>query len=191
MSFYEFMARRYESYLGEYRLQFILGPPFLVRFAQEMQNRFKKFSRPLRENPDNDWLSRLCSLGDELNGLSSPSSVSPKRDGSKALFHRSQSQLKVAWERPKHPKKRQTPFAKSEFAKLAADINSLKDDTHVLSIFSILKRCEPSVETDFDKLEFDIAALKIRTLNALREKVDQCLGVAQNVLPTRFVLYTV
>jgi hypothetical protein len=81
-------------------------------------------------------------------------------------------------ERPKHHRKHQTSFTKSDLVKLAADINSLKDDMHVLSIFRILKKYEPDVDTDVDRLVLDIAPLRIPTLNALREKVDKCLGFA-------------
>jgi hypothetical protein len=48
---------------------------------------------------------------------------------------------------------------------------------HVLSIFNLLERYEPGVNTDLDKLELEIEPLRVPTLNALRAKVDKCLGV--------------
>jgi hypothetical protein len=144
----------------------------------EMQRLFKRFSHHLTDNPDNDWLAQLASLNHERNCLPTPSSLTPKRDGSKLLVQRTHLLPRPPADRPKHHRKHQTSFTKSELVKLAADINSLKDDMHVLSIFSILKKYEPNVDTDVDRLELDIAPLRIPTLNALREKVDKCLGFA-------------
>jgi hypothetical protein len=143
----------------------------------EMQTLFKRFSQHLTDSPDSDWLAQLASLNHEHNSLPTPSSLTPKRDGSKLLAQRTQSLPRPPAERAKHHRKHQASFTKSDLVKLAADINSLKDDMHVLSIFSILKKYEPNVDTDVDRLELDIAPLRIPTLNALRQKVDKCLGL--------------
>jgi hypothetical protein len=145
----------------------------------ELQSLFRKFSAHLTENADADWLSKLCALKDEVNAIPRPPAMRfSKREVSKPSFQKLQAEPKVVTGKPKHPKKHQTSFTKSEIAKLAADINSLKDDLHVLSIFNILARYEPGVNTDVDKLELDIAPLRVPTLNALRAKVDKCLGIA-------------
>jgi hypothetical protein len=145
----------------------------------ELQSLFRKYSAHLTESPDADWLSKLCALRDEVNTVPRPASMGPpRREGSKPPLQRSQPEPKGVTEKPKHPKKHQTSFTKTEIAKLAADINSLKDDLHVLSIFGILARYEPGLNTDVDRLELDIAPLRIPTLNALRAKVDKCLGIA-------------
>jgi hypothetical protein len=145
----------------------------------EMETLFKRFSQHLTDNPDNDWLAQLAGLNHERACLPAPSSLTPKRDGSKLLVQRTQLLPRSPAERPKHHRKHQTSFTKSDLVKLAADINSLKDDTHVLLIFSIIKKYERNVDTDVDRLELDIAPLRIRTLNALREKVDS--GRVQHV----------
>jgi hypothetical protein len=143
----------------------------------EMQNMFRKLSQNITDSPENDWLNKLFSLRDGLNSISrrnQPVSAL-KREASvpKQLLNRANNQAKV-----NSKSKNQTSFTKSEILKLTADINSLKDEVHILSIFAVLEKYEPGIKTDGDQLQLDIASLKTSTLNALREKVDQCLGYA-------------
>jgi hypothetical protein len=76
-------------------------------------------------------LSKLCALRDELNAIPRPPSIGlVKRESSKPHFEEAKAMI----EKPKHSKEYQSSFTKTKIAKLATDINSLKDDFHVLSI---------------------------------------------------------
>jgi hypothetical protein len=144
----------------------------------EMQTIFRKASAHLSDSPEADWLSKLTSLKDELCATPRPPTMGPiKREKPPPL--RPVAEVGTTPEKAKKKKKHQSSFTKAEIAKLAADINSLKDDLHVLSIFGVLERYEPKVNTDVDRLELDIAPLRTLTLNALRTKVDKCLGIQE------------
>jgi hypothetical protein len=140
-----------------------------------MQAVFRRISAHLSDSPDADWFAKLAALRDELAATPRAPAAGPARR--EKPFARAVAEVAPPPEKARKRKKHQSCFTKAEIAKLAADINSLKEDAHVLSIFGVIERYEPKVNTDVDRLELDIAPLRTLTLNALRTKVDKCLGI--------------
>jgi hypothetical protein len=134
----------------------------------ELQNHFRKFAQHLTDNPDLDWLNKLCALRDELNSI-------PRKSfsGKGHPLERSQS---GPLDKQKHPKKHQIPFSKTDLVKLTQDISALRDPIHILTVFDILEKHEPAVKPGMERVEIDCSTLKTRTLHALRDKIDQFLA---------------
>ena len=103
--------------------------------------------------------------------LNSNSSTSSKRESKPPKQNKSNQSKQTK-------QKKQQPLTKAEILKLTNDINNLKDEIHILSIFEVFRKYEPQIETDGDTLELDIAPLKPSTLWALRETVDNLLGLS-------------
>ncbi|OHT16014.1 Bromodomain containing protein [Tritrichomonas foetus] len=66
-------------------------------------------------------------------------------------------------------------FSKDEINKLMNDINSLKVESHIQMIASILKEHEPTVFDDSEQTEIDINTLQPTTLKIIRDQVDQII----------------
>jgi hypothetical protein len=137
----------------------------------EIQNHFRKYSQHLTDNLELDWLNKLCALRDELNSIQRKAG-----SGKGQPLGRSQSQPKPSLEKQKHPKKHQIPFTKPDLVKLTQDITALRDPIHILMVFEILEKHEPSVKPGMERLEIDCSTLKTGTLHALRDKIDQWLA---------------
>ncbi|KAK8894180.1 transcription initiation at TATA-containing promoter protein [Tritrichomonas musculus] len=142
----------------------------------DMQEKYQSLAKFLSDSQEWDWLNKLYSLRDELNAMSpsrinSSSSTSSKRE-SKPIKQNKSNQTKQT------KQKKQQPLTRAEILKLTNDINNLKDEIHILSIFEVFRKYEPQIETDSDTLVLDIAPLKPSTLWALRETVDNLLGLS-------------
>lgn len=133
----------------------------------ELQNKFKKLVQHLTDNPDNDWMTKLCALRDELNGFSKkPSKSSSKKDSKPAS--RTSSQNKVS------PKKQTSNpgFTKNDILKLTSRINNLKDEDKIRAIFKIIESNEPSLKSEGHILGLDVGNLKPATITELVAKIN-------------------
>ena len=137
----------------------------------DMQEKYRSLVQFFTDSQDYDWLQKLYFLRDELNGMSKKAFLqAAKREQQKASKINKSGQLKQS-------KQRKQPLTRAEIIKLSNDINELTDDIHILSIFDIFKKYEPQIETDCEVLKVDIAFLKPTTLWALRETVDNIMGI--------------
>ena len=66
-------------------------------------------------------------------------------------------------------------FTKDEINKLMNDLNSLKVESHIQMITSILKEHEPEMFDENDQIEIDINSLQPTTLRVIRDMVDQII----------------
>lgn len=66
-------------------------------------------------------------------------------------------------------------FTKEEMDKLINDINSIKEESQIQMIVSILKECEPNFVEDTEHFHINLNALQPTTLYLIREQVDQLI----------------
>lgn len=66
-------------------------------------------------------------------------------------------------------------FTHDELVKLTNELNSLKEQSQLALIGSLLKKHEPEITDEADQLEIDINLLKPSTLRLIRDQVDQIL----------------
>ncbi|OHT02937.1 Bromodomain containing protein [Tritrichomonas foetus] len=159
----------------------------------DMQMKYQSLSQYFSDSNDNDWMNKLISLRDELNGMSrrnlstsptysevkrSNSSHSSSGSSSKKDPNKQQKNPKTAPIKNTKTKTKQQPLTRTEILRLTQDINNLQDEIHILSIYDVIKKYEPQIETDGEKLVLDIATLKPSTLWALRDTVDNLLGLS-------------
>lgn len=140
----------------------------------EMQSKYQALVKFFSDNSYYDWVNQLYSLKDELNNMN------PSKSGLGSSIKKESKSPKPNKSTPtKQVKtKKQQPLTRAEILRLTHDINNLTDEIHILSIFEVFRKCEPQIETDGEILEYDIALLKPSTLWALRETVDNLLGLA-------------
>lgn len=124
----------------------------------EIQGTFRKLSQHITDNPDSDWLNKLNSLRDDLNAVGKR----PCRRDQRAKF-----------EKKPTPKKSQPQQTKPDIQKIITDIGAIRDDERIRVIQAIIEKFE-GVRVEMCKL--DISSLKILTLVAIREKLNQFAG---------------
>ncbi|KAH0785123.1 Bromodomain containing protein [Histomonas meleagridis] len=141
----------------------------------EMQSQFRKLSQYITDNIKTDWMNKLYALRDDLANLSLKSG----KQTSHYLTKKDKSKSPRPSKQPVQPKpKIKKTFTKAEICQLTSDINSLRnDEVHVQAIIDILYRYEKNFRIKGEVLELDLETLQTTTLSALREKVDQIMGL--------------
>jgi hypothetical protein len=66
-------------------------------------------------------------------------------------------------------------FSKEDLLKLTNDLNSIKEESQLALIASLLKKHEPDMADDSDQMEIDINLLQPATLHLIRDQVDQIM----------------
>lgn len=133
----------------------------------ELQGTYKKLVQHVTDNPDNDWLTKLGALRDELNGFSKkPSKTSVKKETKQVSRSSSQTKVGQVKRPPSGP-----VFAKNDILKLTSQINSLDED-RTREIFEIIQANEPALKTEKDMITMDVGNLKATTIVLLISKLE-------------------
>jgi hypothetical protein len=166
----------------------------IADIAGELQNHFRKLTQHLSDSPETDWFNKLCVLRDELNSMSRktaiikeqppkpiiPKPIIPKpiipKPPPKPVLPKPVPQPKPVPPKPQKPAKPLLPFSKTDILRLSEDVRAIRDPIQILTVFAIMEKEQSSGKIGLERLEMDCAGLKLGTLHALREKLDQFLA---------------
>lgn len=148
--------------------------------ALELQNYFREITKYLSDSYRSSWKRQLIELNQEFQ-------ICVKEVNK---FHVVQNVPKIRQvvkrdqlcpmleELPPAQFRRHFKFlSKMEIERLVKDINSLKVDSQIQSIYSILKEKEPNaIDENEDLQEIDINELQPTTLHIIREQIDHFIN---------------
>jgi len=146
----------------------------------EMSDVYKKLAKFVSDDPKNDWNLMLCHLKDQIVLSTKPfEETIGKRIGKSAIKPKSTNkQLSNLTKSPKTKKKsvNKKPLSKNAIVKLTKQINSLTDESQILSILEVIEEEEPQIKAEGEHFELELCSLKPSTLIALRDRLQSLLG---------------
>jgi hypothetical protein len=154
--------------------------PLVLVIARDLQKQFHDLTKNLTDSADQTWRSNLIQMHQELTVAIRElikARTAPHQKAQRAAVKRDQLYPILEELPPAHLRRHFKSFTKEELSQMTTDLTSIKEDSQLALIASLVKKNEPNLKDDPDPLEIDINLLRPSTLKLIREHLDQLLRV--------------
>jgi hypothetical protein len=152
--------------------------PILLAITRDLQKQFHEQTRNLSDSYRDTWKQELVQLHQELatciKELLKVRTANPQKS-QRTVVKRDQLYPLLEELPPAHLRRHFRPFTKVELLQMTNDLNSIKEESQVALIASLVKKQEPDLADESDTLEIDINLLRPTTLKLIRDQLDQML----------------
>ena len=149
-----------------------------VLATSDLQRQFRELTKFLTDSRKDNWKLELIQMHQELalcvkEILKMRSSNTQKSQ--RSVSKRDQLYPSLEELPPPNVRRHFQFFTQEDLLKLTNDLSSIKEESQLELIASLLKKHEPGIVDEPDQLEIDINMLKPTTLHLIRDQVDQIL----------------
>jgi hypothetical protein len=153
-------------------------PSLVVLLATDLQKQFRELTKNLTDSVRDTWKLDLIEMHHELM-LCIREIVKLRTSNAQKVQRpvvRRDQLYPILEELPPAQMRRHVQyFSKEDLLKLTNDLNSIKEESQLALIASLLKKHEPDIADETDQIEIDINLLRPSTLHLIRDQVDQIM----------------